>query len=581
MLLPSNILDNYIGVNHKRNNHPNYNKTVELAESISVHANGDYSEKLIGERRPSESEEIKKYRKTIFEPITKPVISKVFNALQKIRRSPDFVIMFDENKEDDTARSDEDLESYITEYYPRQTSLVNWFFNIAFMPQLIDANGVILVMPNDIYTPENEYYKPIATVYPSANVIDYKYGVYYLLKSPETVSYKVGKETYNDGFIYYGVTDTHIQRFDQTGGNNQYTEVWAYEHNIGQPPVVTMEGVSIKATENYTLYESRLAPMVPHLNEALREYSDLQAEVVQHVHTTMWAQQGQECKTCKGVGMVVKKGESVPVQCTKCNGEGFYPFNPYSNITIPSPKAGQAPIAPPFAGHIEKNLGIAELQDKRVRQHKIDALSAIQFEHLSETLIDQSGVAKQYDAEGANNTVHAIAEDLVRVLDDIIYFINEERYMTSIPDKKKREEQLPTINVPEKFDLLSERYLVDGITAATQANIDAALINQMQVEFASKRYATNIDIKNRLNLKLSLDPFAGVAEDTILSSVSMGWANKEDAIIHANISKFIDMALEQYPSFVEMTLAEQRDILNGFAKVEITATEININGVGG
>jgi len=281
------------------------------------------------------------------------------------------------------------------------------------------------------------------------------------------------------------------------------------------------------------------------------------------------------------VGSVIKKGETVPVVCNKCNGEGFYPFNPYSNITIPSPKAGQAPVAPPFAGHIEKNLGIAELQDKRVRQHKTDALASINFEHLAEVLIAQSGVAKAYDAEGANNTVHAIAEDVVRVLDDIIYFINEQRYMASIPDKKKRDSLLPTINVPEKFDLVSEQYLMDGITTATQANIDPSLINQMQMEFATKRYSTNIDIKNRLNLKLLLDPFAGVAEDTILSSVSMGWANKEDAIIHANISKFIDMALEQYPNFVELTLTEQREILNGYAKTEITATETITNGFGG
>jgi len=269
MILPSNILDNYIGVNAKRNNHPNYKKTVELAESISVHANGDYSEKLIGERRPSESDEIKKYRKTIFEPITKPVVSKVFNTLQKIRRSPDFVIMF--TNEEETVREDEDLESYITEYYPRMTSLVNWYFNIAFMPQLIDANGVVLVMPKNIKPADNEYYKPVATVYPSSNIIDYIYGKYYILKSEETTTYRVGKEVYNDGFIYYGVTDTHIQKFEQTGADNQYTQAWIYEHNIGVPPVTTMEGVSMKATENYTLYESRLSPMIPQLNEALRE----------------------------------------------------------------------------------------------------------------------------------------------------------------------------------------------------------------------------------------------------------------------------------------------------------------------
>jgi len=566
MIVDITYLENYLGVNSK-NRHKYYDDSVKLAESLKVHADGLYSEKLIGERRPSESDEIKKYRETIFEPITKAVFSKIYATLQKIRRSPDFVIMFTEK--DETIRDGEDLEDYITELFPYNTSVVNWFFNVCFKYYLTDANAVLLVMPMDISVPENEYYKPYPYIFTSENIIDYKRDKYYVLKSKETHTYTEGKRTYNDGFIYYIATDTHVHKYVQINTKGRYIEEWVYEHNIGTPPVVTMEGLLCDQTENYILNESRLSPIVPHLNEALREYSDLQAEVVQHVHTTMWAHQGQECGVCKGIGSVILPGETIPVKCDRCKGEGFYPFNPYSNITIPTPRPGQTAIAPPFAGHIEKNLGIAELQDKRVRQHTMDALSSINFEHLAETLINQSGVAKQYDNEGANNTIHSIAEDIVRILDDVIYFINEERYMTSMPDTEERQEGLPTITVPEKYDLVSEHYLVEGIGMATEKKVAPAIIVAMQIDYVQKKYSTDIPTKDNLVLQLSLDPFAGIDEDTILSQVSMGWASKEDATIHANISKYIDMAIEANKEFVDLPAEEQRAYLLTLAQQEI------------
>ena len=575
MQVDISFLGNYTGVNANKNLHPNYLKTVELKESLEVHSDGRYSERLIGGRRPSESVKIQDYRKEIFVSITKPIMAKVFNTLNKIRRSPDFAVQF--KQDDTTVRDGEGLEDYVTENYPRTTSVVNWFFNVAFKKQLTDANSVILVMPYNINTAENEYYQPYCQIFDSCNVIDYNYDKYYVLKSEEKASYTDGKHSYNDGFVYYVVTDTHIQRFDQIDVKGNYTEVWVYEHNIGTPPVVTMAGVAVSYSNNYMLFESRLSPMIPHMDEAIREYSDLQAEVVQHVHTTMWAHQGQECNACHGIGEVIKKGNSIPVKCTACNGEGVYPFNPYSNIVIPKAKPGQAPIAPPFAGHIEKDLGIAELQDKRVRQHKYDALAAINFEHLAESPLDQSGVAKQYDVDGANNTVHSIGEDAVRVLDDIMYFINEQRYMVSIPDKEKREALLPIIYVPEKFDLLSESYLIDGITKAMAANVDPSILNALQVEYANKRFSTNSNIKDRLLLKLKLDPLSSMKADDIVAGVGMDLITKKDAIIHVNINKFIDMAYAANKDFNELKEEQKKEVIDRYADEYLKAETVNGN----
>ena len=75
-------------------NYGNRNQCIEMAEKIRVHADGRMPEKIILERRPNESEAIKKYRAKIYEPITKTTVGKVFTSLEKIRRSPDWDIRY-------------------------------------------------------------------------------------------------------------------------------------------------------------------------------------------------------------------------------------------------------------------------------------------------------------------------------------------------------------------------------------------------------------------------------------------------------------------------------------------------------
>lgn len=105
------FLEPYITYNVR---HAFYDTTVELADAIDIHASGLYPEKLIGERRPAESEQIQAYRKKIFVPKTKPVFNKIYNSLMKIPRSPDFSIMFDDDTPSRIAKG-ETLKDYISE----------------------------------------------------------------------------------------------------------------------------------------------------------------------------------------------------------------------------------------------------------------------------------------------------------------------------------------------------------------------------------------------------------------------------------------------------------------------------------
>ena len=540
-----------------RYRHSYYHDSVELAEELAIHADGEFPDDLISERRPAESEEIKNYRKKIFTPITKPVFTKVYNSLMKIRKSSDWMISFPSNIPAFIAEN-EAPEKYIMKDLPRNGSITNWMFSVAFKPYLIDANAVVLTMPINYEIQENEYFKPYPRIFTSAQVIDYKINEFYLLQDGEELSYEEDDYYYTNGRRFFLIQPDIFQVFEEKNG--KVTEVFQFPNVLGYIPVRHMNGMVSEQGNHCTLYESRISGIVPMLNEAVREYSDLQAEIVQHIHSTMWAIQPQQCGRCKGVGEIPREN-SAPIACPGCGGKGLLPLNPFEHIVMPMPKAGENNAITPPIGYVQKQTEIARLQEERIRQHIYDALSAISMEFLAETPIAQSGVAKQVDREELYSFVHSIAEDVVRIMDEVTYDILAWRHYAQNVDIN---ELIPYIPVPERYDMLSGKVLVDELTAMVQAKVDPAIINAAQIELADKKFNES-KIKDLVILKLKLDPFAGVPEENISLQRTFGAVDMNDLVVHANINKFVTRALSEIEGFADLPYSEQEQIMQQYA----------------
>lgn len=549
--------------------HSYYHDAVELAEELAVHANGEFPDDLILERRPGESIEIKNYREKIFTPMTKPVFTKVYNSLMKIRKSSDWMISFPSDVPAMIA-ADETPEEYLMKKFPRNGSITNWMFSVAFKPYLIDANAVVLTMPTNFEIQDNEYFKPYPKIFSSAQVIDYKINEFYLLLDSEMLSYEEDDYYYSNGRRFFLIQPDVFQVFEEKNG--KVYEVMQIPNVLGYIPVRHMNGMVVQQSQDRSLFESRISGIVPMLNEAVREFSDLQSEIVQHIHSTMWAIQPQQCGRCKGVGEIPREN-SAPVSCPGCGGKGLLPLNPFEHIVMPMPKAGDTAITPPI-GYVQKQTEIARLQEERIRQHIYDALSAINMEFLAETPIAQSGVAKQVDREELYSFVHSIAEDIVRIMDEICYDVLAWRHYAQNLEINML---LPYIPVPERYDMLSGKVLVDELTAMVQAKVDPAIINAAQIELADKKFNES-KVKDLVILKLKLDPFAGMPEENISLLKTFDAINKNDLVVHANISKFVTRAMNEIDGFAEFTYTEQEKIMQQYA-TELTAPKPTTGGV--
>ena len=560
MELTADFIKSAIGLKHL-----NYQLTVDLAEKLKVHADGRVPEKLIFERRPSEPDSIKDYRAKIYVPKTKNPIYKVINSLEKIRRSSDWVIQY--KGENAAIKEGEDLQTYCEANYPIHNSVTNWMFSEGLKNYLLDANGVIAVLPFEVPTSTAEYVRPTAQFFESKQVIQFVEGEYAVILSYDksVIKNAKGQVLNTNGDIYYIITPTEYYKFEQINAKRDIQQTEIYKHNIGKLPVFRVGGLFSKRVNNSIIYESRISSMIPSLDEAAREYSDLQAEILQHIHSEKYIYTNTECPVCNGTGKVMKDGTQST--CTSCGGHGkMLGVSNYNTYLINPSQIGEGQIPTPPVGYVQKSVEIAKLQDERVRQHLWDALATLNMEFLGNTPLSQSGAAKEVDKDELNNFVNSIAEDIINIMDNVYYFICEYRYNVLIADQKKRGELLPSINVPTKYDMLSSGYLLAELTSAKTGGISPVIKKALEIEYAKKKFNTMPEISEYSQLTFELDPLYGLTEDEKMVRKSNGGISDESYIISCNINQFVQRAMNEDVEFYGKDYKYQTDKMKAFAK---------------
>ena len=544
--------------------HPFYKSTVTAFDELMVHYTGEFPGELIKERRPTESAAIQDFREKIYVGKTVGPVGKVVTSLSKIRKASDYSIQFKDNSTSSRIKEDESLENYTTLSFPKNTSLDNWFWSVCFSYQLMDSNAISVLMPMNTIRKDNEYVKPYPIIFTSDQIFDYQDNQYYFVKSHEISYYQTKNET-REGDVYYYIDKEGIYKYSQANSKGEYT-IDEIIHGLGYAPVVKLHGVVQKDMMRQSLYRSRLSPMIPELKEAVREYSDLQAGVLQSMFPTYWYYSGVKCVTCNGVGSIPSKSGSI--ECKKCKGKGDFPFNPYEHISmsVKDTEIGKNPAPTPPGGIIEKDTKIIEIQDKRVQDHVFNALAAVNMEHLALVPLSQSGTSKEWDRQEANNFVYAIGEDSVRILDNHYRIISDYRYMVVIPDPKKRAELLPMINAPYKFDLSSDSAAAADVKVLKDGKFNQSIIGAAELDYANRKFVTDPDLRDLVQAQYQLDPVSGKSEDDILMGNQNGWISDETAIIHANIKEFIERAIEDDAGFLKLEIKIKKEKIMAMAE---------------
>ena len=322
------------------------------------------------------------------------------------------------------------------------------------------------------------------------------------------------------------------------------------------------------------LFESHIQPIVPRLNEAAREYNDMQAEVVQHIFSEKWEFATQKCEEVFGpmtgvsTGKVKTGNGKRMVTCTKSEWHRVDWHGPFRKMVLRPAREqmGESTTPVPPAGYIQKQIDIVQLQDARIDKHIYKALSAINMQFLAQSPLNQSGTAKEVDKDELNNFIYAIAEDMVKTLDKIYDFINEFRYLKIIPAPKLRAQQLPVIPVPEKFDILSTSYLVDEMQKCHDSKVSSVILTAYEIDFCNKKFYTNPEVRDELEAIFKLDPLPATNDDEKFVRKQGGGITDIDYVISCNISRFVRQALFEDENFYTRPWDQQRAKMEEYAQ---------------
>jgi hypothetical protein len=181
---------------------------------------------------------------------------------------------------------------------------------------------------------------------------------------------------------------------------------------------------------------------------------------------------------------------------------------------------------------------------------------------------NQSGVAKVIDRSAQWDTLYTIGSVVFDIhLTNQYFYIN--KYMFKIESEsqgKKEDANLPEINKPVNFDILTTAELINNFQVAAKGGMDKGYLRIKSMEIANRDFATSPDVRKYLVTALNLDPLYGFAQDEINLGVTNGVIRKVDWAVHENLKSFMDRAIKENKKFLELEKEDQLTILEKYGE---------------
>lgn len=547
--------------------HAYYDELCEHANEMSWHIYGEKPTELLNRVRPNEPPEVTEYRLNNYEPKTKSSADKCINIVSKIFNPNLYSIRWSDENSDSKV-----LKDYTLENYPVCNSLVNYVKDVLLRKMLADPNGLVAAKLSDIPDKTNELTNPILVIYGSENIWNYDEDHYLIFIDTTQEKSKNGNTITWFYFEYYDSFDWRkFKAYCTSTGKLIIEELESYVHGFNEIPAWTLKGLPEAKNNGDVIYKSFFSSAVPYWNDAITHESDVKASFILHIYPQKY-ELSEPCNykwdgsVCRGG--TIKLADGTSMQCPKCDGSGYRnmagPFGVYK-IAKEKLQEGDSPVGIDPVGYITTPIDATKLLEERAENQRRLGMWAINMDVEDEVGENQSGVAKAIDRSAQYDTLYNIATVVFDHIENAYYFFNKYMFGVSNP-ARDIEKNLPQVNKPTQFDIASTTELVNNYKAAKESGLDPNYLQIKQIEIGTRDLTTNPDLKRFTNLILDLDPLPGLDQITISANVAKGFNRNVDAVVHFNIKRFIERAIQEDRGFMEKSKAEQITILEQYGE---------------
>lgn len=512
-----------------------YNYSVEQAEEIEVHSDGEFPSRLIQGRAPSETEKEFEYRKHAYEPVTRAPWAQLNNALESVWHGVE------------VTTEDEDFAKYIGEGYPNYSGLVEWFKEVAGPKKTEDPNAVVYVTLKAEPQSDAELVEPIAVLLPSVDVVDFK-DEYFLGVTRRDVPIKYGNRVETTGIEFVIIDDEYEYRYTQVGKKTDWTFdlTYEYRHGLGRIPAYQLKGIP-KKKQGGRAWESLFYNAVPYLNKAAVESSTLDALIIKHgFPTRVYYEEDCDEMGCEN-GYLTEDGQRSA--CQTCGGTGKKRgFTWGADYTHRPPGRLESDVQPDFPGmtYVSPPVEPMEFLDKRIDGLIEKASHAVNFDLTRKSSAPVTATEKGIDLQEQYKILLKFSSSLYDMLDYVLWDVARLRYPLKEIEYTLHRRSEFSIRSAEQLIAEYEQYAGSGLPQFAGAEVIQS--------FVKNRFNGDGRMGRVLEVLEYVDGLHGYTPDQaglIISRSGQPW----QGVLHFQANSLIRQAQNDNPDFLAQDLS--------------------------
>jgi hypothetical protein len=567
-----------------------YNYAAKMYDSILPHSRSDvYPEHLLSVRAPNQTDAQALYIKANYKATTLSVFEDFRATISRAFADQNWSIRY--SPELDERFAEETFQRFVNNEIDKFGSLEMFVKNMLPTLKLVDANGIIAILPEEIPTLEdeetvisNELLRPMPTYYNCKSIVGQKFGEYYLVISDEHSDVKVGSKIEHTGLVLELFDQNAIYRIEQTGKKSDMTfgEPYVYfQHNLGYVPCIKLMG-SPQLIADEIAFQSPFITAVPLLDQVVLDESYLQMSKATSAFPFMVAL-GEICEFVDREGNKCNDGQIFDAvnggyrTCSSCSGSGVKSrFSPTGMLLI-KPKTslseGDTGLSGEYLKFVSPPMDTLTFLRTEIEQQMAKSRRIL---HLPSS--DESGtIGEASTATGSLNKLRSLYA-FIKPISDQLFTIYEFCLVTM--GRMRYGELFGGVNLvyPTSFDISTPSDYLAIIAEGVKAGVPPAVTYSNVYNYIRAINYTDEESSALFELIVNADELLLMSNADVLARLASGTVEKWQDVLHNSAPQLVMELMRDYiatdeaPKFFDLPMREQIAQLREKAAEKIAVT---------